>query len=79
MALKLTSLVLNMFCTSIFLGHYKNLCFMLKQIIQGKRAGIFPNLTGWFFVSAIGSVDLTKQLARLVPLFSCYDRFPLND
>ncbi len=34
-ALKLTGLVLKMFCTSIFLGHSLNLCSMLKQIIQG--------------------------------------------
>ncbi len=34
-ALKLTGLVLNMFYTSIFLGHSLDLCSMLEQIIQG--------------------------------------------
>jgi len=34
-ALKLTSLVLNMFCTSIFWGHFLDLCYTLEQIIQG--------------------------------------------
>jgi hypothetical protein len=33
MALELTSLILNMFYTSIFLGHYLDLRSMLKQII----------------------------------------------
>jgi hypothetical protein len=32
-ALELTSLIMNMLCTLIFLGHYANLCFMLKKII----------------------------------------------
>jgi len=35
MALKLTCLVLNMFCTSVFWGHFPNLCSTLEQIIQG--------------------------------------------
>jgi hypothetical protein len=34
MALELASLVLNMFYTSIFLGHSQDVCFMLEQIIQ---------------------------------------------
>jgi hypothetical protein len=34
-ALELTSLVLNMFYTWIFLGHFPNLCSALKQITQG--------------------------------------------
>jgi hypothetical protein len=33
MALKLTGLVLNILCTSIFLGHSLDLCSMLEQII----------------------------------------------
>jgi hypothetical protein len=31
-ALELTSLVLNMFCNLIFLGHSLDLCFMLQKI-----------------------------------------------
>jgi len=34
-ALKLISLVLNMLCTLIFLGHSLDLCSMLEQIIHG--------------------------------------------
>ncbi len=34
-ALELTCLVLDMFYTSIFLGHSVDLCYVLEQIIQG--------------------------------------------
>jgi hypothetical protein len=33
-ALELKGFVLNKFCTSIFMGHFPNLCFALEQIIQ---------------------------------------------
>ncbi len=42
-ALELTSLVLNILCTSIFLGHYLGLCSMLEQII-----GIMNMYFSWF-------------------------------
>jgi hypothetical protein len=32
-AFELTRLILNMFCTLIFLGHFSYLCSMLKHII----------------------------------------------
>jgi hypothetical protein len=35
MTLELTCLILNIFCTSIFFGHFLDLCFTLEQIIQG--------------------------------------------
>jgi hypothetical protein len=50
MALELTCLVLNMFCISMFLGHFPNLCSMLEQIIHGQQTCIFLDLTGWVFV-----------------------------
>jgi len=35
MTLELIGLILNMFCTSILLGHSPNHCSTIKQIIQG--------------------------------------------
>ncbi len=79
MALELIGLVLNMFFTSMFLGHFPNLCSMLEQIIHGQQTCIFLDLTCWVFVPTIGSVDLTIANGITSIFFSCYDRFPLND
>jgi hypothetical protein len=35
MTLKPTCLVLNIFYTSIFLGHYLDICYTLEHIIHG--------------------------------------------
>ncbi len=68
-ALKLKGLVLNTFCTSIFLGHYPNLCSTLKQIIQGQWIGIFLDLTNWVLVHAISFIDLTIMVGIIGTYF----------
>jgi hypothetical protein len=41
MALKLTSLVLNMFNTSIFLEHFPDLCSMLNKLYKDNEQVFF--------------------------------------
>jgi hypothetical protein len=49
---ELTGLVLNMFCTSVFLK------LTLEHIIQGHQISIIANLTSHLFVCATSFVDL---------------------
>ncbi len=53
-----TSLVINMFCTSIFLRHSLNRCSALGLIIQGYYIGILVGLTCCVLVHALGSINL---------------------
>jgi hypothetical protein len=55
--LELTSLVMNMFWTSIFLGHSPDLCFELEQIIHGYAISILIGLVGSVLVSATCSIN----------------------
>ncbi len=65
MALKLIGLVLNMFCTSIFLGAFSIFMFYVKTNYTRIMASIFLNLTSWFFFLAIGSIDLIVSLGTI--------------
>jgi hypothetical protein len=79
-ALKLTRLVMNMFCTLVFLGHSLDLCSTLEQIIQGSRTCIFLDLTGWVLVPTTNSINLTVVVGTTNTFFFfLYDKFPLND
>ncbi len=57
-ALKLISLVLNMFSTSNFRGHCPNLCSTRINYI-GIMTGIFLGLTSWVLIPTINFVYLT--------------------
>jgi hypothetical protein len=64
-ALKLTSLVLNMFCTSIFLGHSPYLCSTLNKLHRDNEHVFFKNLTSWVLIPTIGSTDLNITIRTI--------------
>lgn len=55
--LELTNLVMNMFWTSIFLGHFPDLCSKLEQIIYGYPISILIGLVGSVLVSITCSIN----------------------
>ncbi len=55
---KLIGLILNMFCISIFLGHFLVLCSAFEHIIQGYWTCILTSLTCCVLVLATSFVDL---------------------
>jgi len=60
-ALKLTGLVLQMFCTSIFLGHSLNLCSMFKTNYTGITNKYFLDVIGWVFIHATSFCRLNRN------------------
>lgn len=54
--IKVTSLVLNMFCTLVFLGHSLDLCSTLEQIIHWYWTNIIIGITSYDLVCA-GSLN----------------------
>ncbi len=80
-ALELTGLVLNMFHTSIFLGHSPNICCTLEQIIQGYWTCIFLDLTGWVLIPTTNYVDLIVTIGTtntfLFLLWQVFTKWPV--
>ncbi len=67
---KLTSLVLNMFYISVFLGHFSILCSTFEHIIQGYWTCILTSLTCCVLVPVIGFVDLIVAIHTTSTSFS---------
>jgi hypothetical protein len=55
--IKATSLVLNIFCTLLFLRHSPYLCSTLEQIIHWYQTSILIGITSCDLVFVIGSLD----------------------
>jgi hypothetical protein len=68
-ALELTSLVQNMFCTLIFLGHSLDLCSTLEYIIQKYWTNILTSLTVCVLVHAINFVNMIMAIGTTSTFF----------